>query len=117
MYVAFFSGARYEDGTQVDKVLILKMVMACRDSHTSEQYNANRRILMELTDGLMIKPGRVKHEVTFRQYYDINWENIQPMWVLAFRKKLPLQVNGVIVRGIYKQKRSLGNNENNNENK
>ena len=47
---------------------------------------------MLLTEGLQIRPGRVKHEVSFRQYYDTNWQGITPMWVLAFRKKLPLQV-------------------------
>ena len=85
-------GSRNEDGTPVEKILILDRVMACRDSHTSEQYNSNREALMELTEGLMIRPGRVKHEVSFRQYYDVNWEGIQPMWILAFRKKWPLQV-------------------------
>ena len=48
---------------------------------------------MELTDGLMIRPGRVQHEVSFRNYYEVNWESIQPMWVLAYRKRFPLQVN------------------------
>ena len=81
--------------------------MACRDSHTSEEYNANRQILMALTDGLMIRPGRVKNEVAFRQYYDINWENIQPMWVLAYQKKLPLQVNRNSVHFSQKQKQKL----------
>ena len=71
----------------------MENVLACRDSHTWEQYNTNREALMALTDGLMIRPGRVKNEVSFRNYYDVNWECIQPMWVLAFRKKLPLQVN------------------------
>ena len=48
---------------------------------------------MLLTEDLWIRPGRVKHEVTFRQYYDANGEAITPMWVLALRKKLPLQVS------------------------
>ena len=89
----YCQGARYEDGSPVDKLLIMERVLACRDSHTSEQYNGCRRDLMELTDGLMIRPGRVKHEVSFRNYYEVNWESIQPMWVLAYRKRFPLQVN------------------------
>ena len=48
---------------------------------------------MDVTTGLIIRPGRVKNEVSFRQYYDMNWESIQPMWVFVYRKKLPLQVN------------------------
>ena len=48
---------------------------------------------MDVTTGLIIRPGRVKNEVSFRQYYDVNWESIQPMWVFVYRKKLPLQVN------------------------
>ena len=48
---------------------------------------------MDITTGLIIRPGRVKNEVSFRQYYDVNWESIQPMWVFVYRKKLPLQVN------------------------
>ena len=43
-------GSRNEDGTPVEKILILERVMACRDSHTSEQYNSNREALMELTE-------------------------------------------------------------------
>ena len=85
-------GARYIDGSPVEKDLILKKVVACRDSHTQDQYNANREELMEITSGLVIRPGRVKNEVSFRSYYDLNWESIQPMWVLVYRKKLPLQV-------------------------
>ena len=86
-------GCRYEDGSQVNKAAIINLVMQCRDSHTAEQYNENREQLMRLTVGLLVKPGRVRFEVTFRQYYDTNWESIQPMWVLAYRKKLPLQVS------------------------
>ena len=76
----------------MDKAAIINLVMQCRDSHTAEQYNEKRERLMRLTVGLLVKPGCVRHEVTFRQYYDTNWESIQPMWVLAYRKKLPLQV-------------------------
>ena len=79
-------------GSVVQKSRILKMILSCRDSHTPAQYNGHRQTLMQLTQGLYIRPGRVKHEVSFGQYYNTNWESITPMWVLAFCKKLPLQV-------------------------
>ena len=47
---------------------------------------------MTVTAGLIVKPGRVKAPVLFKKYYDDNWERIVPMWVLAYRKKMPLQV-------------------------
>ena len=93
----FFIGSRNEDGSPVDKPHIMLLLLRCRDSHTHQSYNANREALMEYTNGLWIRPGRVKHEVSFQNYYDVNWEGIQPMWVLAFRKKLPLQVNMLIL--------------------
>ena len=90
--MAIFLGAQYEDDAPVDKKLLIKSVLQCRDSHTPEQYNANRQELMALTEGLVVQPGRVKVPVTFKQYYDDNWERITPMWILAYRKKMPLQV-------------------------
>ena len=72
-------------------------VLRCRDSHTPEQYNVNRQELMAMTDGLIVQPGRVKTPVMFKQYYDDNWERITPMWVLAYRKQMPLQVKWLIV--------------------
>ena len=50
-----------------------------------------------MTDGLIVKPGRVKTPVTFKQYYDDNWEPVTPMWVLAYRKQMPLQVKWLII--------------------
>ena len=47
---------------------------------------------MYVAEGLCIRPGRVKHAVPFKDYWDTNWETIIPMWVLAFRKEMPLQV-------------------------
>ena len=47
---------------------------------------------MDVADGLLIRPGRVKNEVSFKDYWDTNWEKIIPMWVFAFRKEMPLQV-------------------------
>ena len=80
----------------MNKDEIMKQILKCRDSHTPEMYNTNREDLMLVTEGLRIRPGRVKNDVPFRQYFDINWQSLTPMWVLAFRKQLPLQVNFII---------------------
>ena len=67
-------------------------VVACRKSHTSEQYYGNRASLMRMTKDLIVKPGRTKNAVTFPQYYLANWDPIAPMWVYAHRRTLRLQV-------------------------
>ena len=48
--------------------------------------------LMILTESLNVRPGRVKNAVPFSQYFLTNWDRVQPMWVYAYRKELPLQV-------------------------
>ena len=93
-YLTIILGAQYEDGSQVDKKMLQDSVVQCRDSHSPEQYNVNRQELMALSEGLIVKPGQVKNPVSFRQYYDDNWERITPMWILAYRKKMPLQGSG-----------------------
>ena len=80
----FVAGAQYEDGSPVDKKMILECITQCRDSHTPEQYNERRQNLMTVTAGLIVTPGRVKAPVLFKKYYDDNWERIVPMWVLAY---------------------------------
>ena len=77
----------------MNKYDLLEKILQCRDAHTPEQYNHRRVELMVLTDGLLIRPGRVKNEVLFKDYWDTNWEKITPMWVFAFRKGMPLQVS------------------------
>ena len=72
--------------------MIVECILQCRDSHTPEQYNERRQNLMTVTSGLIVTPGRAKAPVLFKKYYDDNWERIVPMWVLAYRKKMPLQV-------------------------
>ena len=44
----------------MDKQELMENILKCRDSHTPEQYNMNRRALMELSNGSIIKPGQVK---------------------------------------------------------
>ena len=86
-------GSYFEDGSQnVIKEDILAAVVACRKSHTSEQYYGNRASLMRMTKDLIVKPGRTKNAVTFPQYYLANWDPIVPMWVYAHRRTLRLQV-------------------------
>ena len=92
-FITFVAGARFENGSDVNKYDLLEKILQCRDAHTPEQYNHRRVELMVLTDGLLIRPGRVKNEVLFKDYWDTNWEKITPMWVFAFRKGMPLQVS------------------------
>ena len=98
----FIAGSHYEDGSNVNKSDLLEKIIECRDSHTPEQYNQNREELMVLADGLLIRPGRVKNEVLFKDYWDTNWEKIIPMWVFAFRKRMPLQVSKIKKGAIHK---------------
>ena len=76
----------------MDKADLMDRIVQCRDSHTPEIYREQREALMYVAEGLCIRPGRVKHAVPFKDYWDTNWETIIPMWVLAFRKEMPLQV-------------------------
>ena len=76
----------------MNKCDLLEKILQCRDAHTPEQYNQMRTELMVLADGLLIRPGRVKNQILFKDYWDTNWEKITPMWVFAFRKAMPLQV-------------------------
>lgn len=50
---------------------------------------------MRLTEQLNVKPGRVKSFVPFSDYFFTNWDPVAPMWVLAYRKELPLQVMNI----------------------
>jgi hypothetical protein len=86
-------GSYNDDGSQPDKKEILKAVVACRRSHTIAEYLEKRCQLMLLTQALYVKPGYTKDPVLFAQYFLSNWDIIAPMWVYAYRKQLPLQVN------------------------
>ena len=86
-------GAYHSDGSQLlNKQDILDAIVACRRAHTKEDYLKCRADLMILTEHLNVRPGRVKNAVTFSQYFLTNWDTVQPMWVYAYRKELPLQV-------------------------
>ena len=96
MHFYCIAGSSYDDGSIVDKSSLLAKIIQCRDANTPEIYNQKRAELMAEADGLSIRPGRVKHSVLFKAYWDTNWEKITPMWVFAFRKDMPLQVRKII---------------------
>jgi hypothetical protein len=91
-------GAYYDDGSQpVNKMEILKSVTSCRRAHTKDEYMVCRAKLMIQTEGLNVKPGRIKTAVTFAHYFLSNWDLVAPMWVFAYRKELPLQVKLIYI--------------------
>ena len=64
-----------------------------RDSSSMEQYVQRKAVLFDMTESLLVRPGRVKHAVFFSDYYNKNWESCREMCVLLFRKNLPIQVS------------------------
>ena len=90
----FILGAYQEDGSQVvDKKGILDAIIACRTATTKEQYFEKRASLFRLAEKVYVKPGRIKNAVFFTQYFLSNWDSVAPMWVYAYRKRMPLQVS------------------------
>lgn len=67
------------------------MFKSLRDSHSLDDYNERKAKLFSMTEGLLVRPGRVKVPVLFVDYFLKNWEPIKHMWVLAFRKSYPIQ--------------------------
>lgn len=78
---------------EVDKQGLIKAVTACRMTHTVGQYIDKKTDLLDLGEGVYVKPGRTKKAVLFNEYFLGNWDNVAPMWVFAYRKQLPLQVS------------------------
>ena len=84
--------SRYEDNSRVEKQEINEMFKSLRDAHSVDDYNERKAKLFSMTEGLLVRPGRVKVPVLFVDYFLKNWEPIKHMWVLAFRKSYPIQV-------------------------
>ena len=76
-------------GEAVDKVTIVNTLKQMRDAPTEDIYDDLKEELLEITDGLLVKPGNTKHFVTFHQYFDKYWHGCRQMWVFCHRKTFP----------------------------
>ena len=86
------STAVWQNGTRVDidegKKEIFKKILCVRNSHTLE----HRKIeLFQSTEGLLVRPGRVKEAVSFEFYFNKNWNDCKEMWSYFGRKSYPIQ--------------------------
>lgn len=89
--------------TMEDKNEIIKKFLEVRDAPTYAEYMERKNELLELTEGLLVKPANSFNEednfysdeetVTFQSYYENKWEPIVEMWVYAHRKKFPLTIS------------------------
>ena len=87
-----FPGAKFDDlvgGRIIEKQTLYELVRKCKISESVDEYNLNREKLLKVTEGLLVKPGKVKHFVTFEEYFMKNWNSLAPMWVKAYRKRIP----------------------------
>ena len=82
----------------MDKKGILDAIIACRTATTKEQYFEKRASLFCLAEKVYVKPGRIKNAVLFTQYFLSNWDSVAPMWVYAYRKRMPLQASDLPIK-------------------
>ena len=78
-----------EDGSKVDKEALNKQFQLLRDAPTEDLYVERRERLFDLSLGVLVCPSKNKNSVSFREYFDKNWESCRTMWVFAYRKHLP----------------------------
>ena len=57
------------DGSQVQKVDILNQFKLVRDAPTIDIYEERKAKLMEITEGLVVKPGNTKKSVLFHMCF------------------------------------------------
>ena len=90
-----FPQAKYEvetvDEGKIDKKELYELVRKCKLSNTVEEYNVNKGKLLQKTNGLLVRPGSTKNYFPFEKYFMDNWDQFSPMWVKAFRKRIPSQ--------------------------
>ena len=70
---------------------IFKKILNVRNSHTLEHYEQRKIELFQITEGLLVRPGRVKEPVSFHFYFDKNWNQCKEMWSYFGRKSYPIQ--------------------------
>ena len=54
---------------EVDKQGLIKAVTECRMTHTVGQYIDKKTDLLDLGEGVYVKPGRTKKAVLFNEYF------------------------------------------------
>ena len=74
--------------TKEEKDQIFADIEIVRKSQTEQQYLENEQMLLNKTSTLVVRPGNVKKNQWFKDYYLKNWKSCSEKWVWAYRKKL-----------------------------
>ena len=73
-----------------DKTDIINQLTLVRDSPSEIKYKESEEKLMEMTEGLFVRPGQSNSAVSFHDYYFKNWKCDNFRWVYVYRKNLPI---------------------------
>ena len=64
-----FPGSYFSDSDVIEKKVLYELVRKCKVSHTVEEYERNKGILLRETEKLMVKPKGTKKFIPFETYF------------------------------------------------